>query len=145
MCRISGVSRAGCGGDLPDFEGARQAAAKSNFRAVVPFVEHTVSEINAFADVVPLLRERGWKLIKAPEGTQFVTGSPDFAPGGRRSREDAIGLKLKGMEVVFPISPALAMIGANESEDGKTEATAEQVASVYGASIFNFQKRVYSL
>ena len=92
-----------------------------------------------------MLRERGWVVVSAPEGSQFVTGDHPVSLIWSEPKKAPIGLKLKGTEVVFAISPKLAVIGAYELEDGQVDFTAEQVASLNGTTILNSQRQVYSL
>ena len=132
-------------GDLPDYEEVKKNYNENDFEAVVPVVEHIVSEVNLFEHVLPLLRERKWVLVSAPEGSQFVTGDHPVSLIWNEPKKAPIGLKLKGTEVVFPISPNVAVVGAYELEDGEAEFTAEQVADLNGTTILNSQRQIYAL
>jgi Protein of unknown function (DUF4238) len=131
-------------GDLPDFEEVKKSYNENNFKALVPVVEHIISEVDLFEHIMPLLRERGWVVVSAPSGSQFVTGDHPVSLMWSEPKKVPIGLKLKGTEVVFPISPGLAVVGAYELKDGHEEGTAEQIASINGTTILNSGRQVYA-
>jgi hypothetical protein len=54
------------------------------------------------------------------------------------------GLKLKGTEFLFPISPHLAALGAYELENAECDITEEEVASCNGTIILHSQRQVYA-
>ena len=55
------------------------------------------------------------------------------------------GLALSNTEIVFPISPALAVIGAFEIENGEQDVNDVAVASLNGAIIAYAERQVYAL
>lgn len=132
-------------GELPDFEDVKKNYNEKDFKAVIPVVEHLISEVDLFNHVMPLLRERGWVVVKAAEGSQFVTGDHPVSLMWSEPKRAPIGLKLKGTEVIFPISPTLAVIGAYEIKDGQADFTGEQVAPLNGTTILNSQRQIYAL
>lgn len=54
------------------------------------------------------------------------------------------GLKHKGTEILFPISPGLAVIGAYELENAEADLTEEEVAASNGTIAIFAQRQVYA-
>jgi len=106
-------------------------------------------ELQLFDKVLPLLFERGWHLLRAPASSAgFITSDHPFSlfwsdPKMRRGPYGP-GLGLPNTEIVFPVSPRLAVIGAFELSDGAREVTEEVVASINGATVATAQRQVYS-
>jgi hypothetical protein len=53
-------------------------------------------------------------------------------------------LGLKGTEIVFPISPRLAVLGAFEIEEGHADATPLMVAEMNGTIALFAERQVYA-
>jgi hypothetical protein len=56
----------------------------------------------------------------------------------------AFGAKTRGTEIIFPLSPKLAVVGAFELENGEADVDEETVASANGTIILNAQRQVYA-
>jgi Protein of unknown function (DUF4238) len=54
------------------------------------------------------------------------------------------GLRLRGTEILFPVSPQLAVVGAYELEDGEADISEEQVASANGTIALFAERQVYA-
>lgn len=130
---------------VPGYEGVKKAYNENSIKAVVPVIEHIQSEMDTFDHVLPLLAERRWVLVKAPDSASFVTGDHPVSLSWSEPKRGPIGLKHRGTEIFFPISPKLAVVGAYELEDGVADVTETQVASANGTTILNAQRQVYSL
>jgi hypothetical protein len=132
-----------------DYKSVKESYNPADYKVEVPNEDHIVTEMNTFDHILPLLFERKWVLASAPEGSGgLVTcdhpvclswSEPDPKRGRLRP-----GLKLKGTEVLFPLSSTLAMVGAFELENGEYEFDEEQVASANGTIILNAQRQIYA-
>jgi hypothetical protein len=132
-----------------DYEKVKRDYNPSDYKIEVPNVENIRTEMETFDHILPLLFARKWVLVKAPEGSAgFITSDhpvclmwsePDPARGNRGP-----GLKHKGTEILFPISPSLADIGAYELENGEADFTEEQVAASNGTIALFAQRQVYA-
>lgn len=72
-------------------------------------------EMNAFDKMLPVLHERTWSLIIAPEdGPEFITSDHPVALTFKNDRLGPIGLATKGTELFFPLTRNLGMYGAHE-------------------------------
>jgi hypothetical protein len=120
-----------------------------HYRIEVPNEENIRTEMGTFDHALPLLFDRKWVLLKAPmDSPGFVTCDHPVSliwsePDPKR-RNFRIGLKHKGTEILFPISPHLAIVGAYELENGECDVTEEQVASCNGTTILNSHRQVYA-
>jgi hypothetical protein len=121
----------------------------ADYKTEVANEEHIRTEMQTFDHILPLLFERKWALVKAPEGSQgFITSDHPVClmwsePDPKRGRL-RVGLKHKGTEILFPISPKLAVVGAYEIEDGVYEFDEEDVASFNGTIALHAQRQVYA-
>jgi hypothetical protein len=131
--------------------------ANTNYDAMKQFAEkgYTVEvanerlirlEFNTFDKILPLIFRRGWVLVKAPEDSGgFVTSDHPFCLTWSEPRvHRRIGLGLKNTEIVFPLSPRLAVVGAFELQDGEHEASADLVAEMNGTIIAFAERQVYA-
>jgi hypothetical protein len=147
----SQVKRAQAGGFMAkdadtDYEKIKQSCKPEDFTVEVPNEAHIVSEMQTFDHALPFLFERKWVLVKAPEDSPgFVTCDHPVSliwserPPGRRP----LGLRSPGTEILFPITPKLAAVGAFELENGEAAFTDEEVASANKTTILNAQRQVY--
>jgi hypothetical protein len=55
-----------------------------------------------------------------------------------------LGLKLRGTEILFPIAPDLAVVGAYELGNGEHDFNEEQVASSNGTILLHSRRQVYA-
>ena len=132
-----------------DYDTLKKGFNPDDYKIVVPNEENIRVEMDTFDHILPLLFDRKWVLAKAPEGSAgFITSDhpvclmwsePDPNRGNRGP-----GLKHKGTEILFPISPNLAVIGAYELENGEADLTEEEVASSNGTIALFAQRQVYA-
>jgi hypothetical protein len=107
-------------------------------------------EMQVFENTLPLLFRRGWRLLRAPgRSGGFITSDHPFtlmwSDPKMRGGFYGPGLALPNTEIVFPISPALAVIGAFEIENGEQDVNDVAVASLNGATIAYAKRQVYAL
>jgi hypothetical protein len=134
---------------VTDFDTVKKDYRPDDYRIEVPNVENIRVEMDTFDHILPLLFERRWLLAKAQEGSGgFITSDhpvcltwsePDPARGNRGP-----GLKHRGTEILFPISPSLAILGAYEVENAEVDLTHEEVASFNGTIALFAQRQVYA-
>jgi hypothetical protein len=118
-----------------------------DYKAVLPVAAHVISEMDTFDHALPLLFERKWVLMKAPEQSPgFITCDHPVCLSWSEPQKVRLplGLKTKGTEILFPISPGLAVVGAFELDDGEADVNDAEVASANGTIILNAQRQVYS-
>jgi Protein of unknown function (DUF4238) len=124
-------------------------ANPDDYRLEVANEEHIRTEMHVFDHILPGLFDRKWVLVKAPQGSPgFVTSDHPVClywsePDPKRGRISP-GLKHKGTEIIFPISPDLAVVGAYELENGVADFTDEEVASFNGTIALHAQRQVYA-
>jgi Protein of unknown function (DUF4238) len=132
-----------------DYEKMKAFVREGAFKIETPTEQHIVLEMSAFDAILPHLFGRGWMLVEAPKSSGgFVTSdhpvclmwsAPPTGPGIR-----PIGLGLRGTEIVFPVSPRIAAIGAFELDDGVHRADEAMVASINGTIIAFAERQVYA-
>jgi Protein of unknown function (DUF4238) len=132
-----------------DYDKMKRDYNPGDYKIEVSNVENIRNEMETFDHILPLLFERKWLLANAPEGSAgFITSDhpvclmwsePDPIRGNRGP-----GLKHKGTEILFPISPSLAVIGAYDLENGEADLTEEEVAASNGTIALFAQRQVYA-
>lgn len=132
-----------------DYDKLKRDYKSEDYKIEVPNIENIRTEMDTFDHILPLLFARNWVLMKAPEDSAgFITSDHpvclywserDPARGNRGP-----GLKHKGSEILFPISPSLAVIGAYELENAEADLTEEEVASANGTIAVFAQRQVYA-
>jgi hypothetical protein len=130
-----------------DYETIKKTYKPEDLKAVIPNEAQIVGEMDQFDHALPLLFDRKWVLGKAAaDSAGFVTCDHPVSLTWSEPQpvRRPLGLKTKGTEILFPVSPRFAVVGAYELEDGKMDFTAEQVASANGTTILNAQRQVYS-
>jgi hypothetical protein len=129
-----------------DYEKMKSFFEKGEYNIEVSTNRHIALEMGTFDRILPLLFERRWVIIRAsPECAGFITSHHPVCliwsePRGRIP----IGLGLRGTEVVFPISPRLAVLGAYEIEEGDADATPLLVAEMNGTIALFAERHVYA-
>jgi hypothetical protein len=110
---------------------------------------HVHQEIRLFDKTLPLLFKRGWQLLRAPKTSAgFITSDHPsclmWSTPRQRGGLYGPGLGLTGTELIFPVSPRLAVIGSFEIPDGEIDVGDEIVTSINGAVITMTERQVYS-
>jgi hypothetical protein len=106
-------------------------------------------EMRVFDKILPLIFERGWILLRAPENSGgFITSDHPFClfwtDPKRRGGFHPPGLGLRGTEIRFTISPRLALVGAFELKNGDVDVSEESVAGVNGGVFALAEAQVYT-
>jgi len=132
-----------------NYEKMKAFVREGEFSVETPTEQHITLEMETFDKILPYLFGRGWMLVKASEKSGgFVTSDhpvcliwsdPPTGPGIR-----PIGLGLRGTEIVFPIFPRFAAIGAFELQGGDFDADEALVASINGTIIAFAERQVYA-
>ncbi len=132
-----------------DYDKLKKSYNPDDYKIEVPNVENIRTEMETFDHILPLLFERKWVLAKAPEGSAgFISSDHPVClmwsePNPARANRGP-GLKHKGTEILFPISPSLAVIGAYELENAEADLTEEEVAASNGTIAVFAQRQVYA-
>jgi hypothetical protein len=131
-----------------NYEDVKRGVENKDHQVQIPIEDHLLSEIHVFDHALPLLFERKWVLLRAtPDSKGFITCDHPVSliwsePTAARR---PLGLKTTGTEILFPISPELAVVGAFELENGVHESDKIQVASCNGTTILNSNRQVYAI
>ena len=108
---------------------------------------HLKREVSSFDKLLPCFFARRWTVLNAPPMSGgFVTSdhpvcllwsrpTPTHRPPGHA---------LEGTEVVFPLSPRLALIGVYEGGGGEVKVTDDQIAIVNGIIAAHAEWHVYA-
>jgi hypothetical protein len=89
------------------FEPEPKVGNKANARKA----HHASMITTAPEDLAPLLVEKVWLLLQADERNPFLLGDQPFARFNEacKSVRGTLGLRSKGVQIYFPLSPALAL------------------------------------
>jgi hypothetical protein len=131
------------------YEQVKKFALEANFSVSVPRERHIQIELETFNKMLPILLERKWVLLRAPEDSGgFITSDHPVVltwsnPAMHRGFYGP-GFGLTGTEVFFPISTRLAVVGAFELEEATINVHPNVVAVLNGAQIAYAQRQVYA-
>jgi hypothetical protein len=129
------------------YEMMKRFIEEDNYRVEVTTDHHISLEFDVFDKVLELFFERKWILLHAlPQTGGVVTSDHPLRLGWSKPMKgrNPPGHGLKGTEVLFPLSPKLALAGAFEFQEGaEFHLTEERVASVNSAIIANAEWRVF--
>jgi hypothetical protein len=130
-----------------DHDKMKASYKPEDYKAALPVAEHVLSEMDTFDHALPLLFERKWVLMKAPEDSPgFITCDHPVCLtwSEPQNMRRPLGLTTKGTEILFPISPKLAVVGAFELDNGEANINDEDVASANGTIILNAHRQIYA-
>jgi hypothetical protein len=132
-----------------DYEKMKAFVGGGEYRVETSTERHITLEMGTFDKILPLLFRRGWVLVRAPTDCGgFVTSDHPACLTWSEPRKglgiNPPGLGLRGTEIVFPISPRIAAIGAFELEDKVADVDAETVADINGTIVAFAQRQVYA-
>src|SRR5258708_29823108 len=99
--------------------------------------------------ILLLAYKRGWLVLRAPASSAgFITADHPvclfWSEPKMRGGFHGPGLGLPGTELLFPISPRLALVGAFELSDGVRDIGPDHVAGFNGGVISLAQPQVYA-
>jgi Protein of unknown function (DUF4238) len=106
-------------------------------------------EMRVFDKILPLIFQRGWILLRAPEHSAgFITSDHPFclfwSDPKQRGGFYPPGLGLRGTEITFTISPRLALVGAFEFKNDEVDVSEDSVAGINGGVIALAEAQVYA-
>jgi hypothetical protein len=105
-------------------------------------------EARTFDKLLPHIFRRGWALLKAPRDSGgFITSDHPVCLTTVRGKPGIAyrpGYGLRNTEVLFPISPKLAVVGAFEIDDGEIEIDEDMVAGFNGTVAAFAERQVYA-
>jgi hypothetical protein len=128
------------------YEEMKAFVERKDYTVSVPTETHIQLEAGTFEKVLQTMFERKWVLLKAPKTSGgFITSDHPVCltysqPRGRIP----IGYGLRNTEVIFPISPGLAVVGAFELEHGEMEIDEGLTAQFNGTVAVFAERQVYS-
>lgn len=150
----SQVKRVREAGGLPEsnnisYEEMKRFVEDGEYELTLDNTYQVGQEMRVFDKILPLIFERGWMLLRAPENSGgFVTSDHPFClfwtDPKRRGGFYPPGLGLQGTEIRFTISPRLALVGAFELKNGDIDVSEESVAGVNGGVIALAEAQVYA-
>lgn len=128
------------------YEDMKTFVERKDYTITVPTERHIQLEAGTLEIVLQTMFDRKWVLLKAPKASGgFVTSDHPVCltysqPRGRV----AVGYGLKNTEVLFPISPDLAMVGAFGLKHGEAEVDENVIARFNGTVAMYAERQVYS-
>jgi hypothetical protein len=129
-----------------DYQAMRDFVRDGAFTIEVPNEHQLATEIDGIDHILPLLVERRWVLLVAPEGSGgFITSDHPVClmwsnPDARAKSFHGPGFGLKNTQVIFPISTSLAMVGTFEGNPGVMSPNENFVAAING-TVAHFAER----
>lgn len=135
--------------DVADYEGMKQFIAKGEYTVQVETTGQLQRELKLFNEILPLIFQRKWMLLKAPSGsTGFITSDHPmclmWSDPKLRGGFYSPGLGLRNTQIVFPISNELVAIGAFEIKDAEVDADELLIAQVNGSIALHSMRQVYA-
>lgn len=109
---------------------------------------HIKLEIELFDKVLPSFFQRRWMVLSASERSGgFITSDhPVCLMWSDPDRQGVFppGHRLKGTQIVFPLSPKIALLGAFDALDGTLAISDEHVAAINSAVAAHAEWQVYA-
>jgi hypothetical protein len=128
------------------YEEMKRFVGRDEYTVSVPTERHIQLEASVFEKVLRTMFDRKWVLLRAPSASGgFITSDHPVCltysqPRGR----EPIGFGLKNTEVLFSISPRLAVVGAFELEHGEADVDEDLIARFNGTVAMYAERQVYS-
>jgi hypothetical protein len=135
---------AGSWNDAITFEDVQGMLADASFP--LPKELGIVAEIDQHDHLTEILWNRKWQIVTAKDGTFVTTDEPvclrwtDGHPHGGLLP----GFSLMETEIIFPLSPTLALRGSFEGTEDVIEADADTVGTINSLTISNAHNQVYA-
>ena len=131
------------------YEELKQFHEEGNYRIELDTGYHLQMEMKGVDAILPLLARRGWAFCRAPKDSGgFVTSdhpvSLIWAKGQNPGQFYSPGFGLPDTEIVFPLSPRIALLGAFEIADSVHEINEAMVAGVNACTINFATRQVYA-
>jgi hypothetical protein len=132
------------------YEDVKKLIDENGYEVTMPTERHIQLELDNFNRLLPILLERNWMLLKAADGSGgFITSDHPvvlmWADPKMRGGPYGPGFGMKGTQVIFPISPRLAVSGAFEFKPGTVIEIGEvDVAALNGIQVAYSERQVYA-
>jgi hypothetical protein len=131
------------------YEEMKHFVESGNYTMSLRTERHIQLEAGSFEKVLPFMFRRKWILLKtAKDSGGFITSDHPvcLTYTGPRSEGFAArpGFGLRNTEVLFPISPGLAVVGAFEVQDGEAKIDEEMTAQFNGTIASFAERHVYA-
>lgn len=130
------------------YQDLKRFVEEDEYTVHLPSTGHIKYELGAFDSLLETFFARRWVVLHAPAETGWLITCDHpvrLAWSEPESRRFPPGHGLRGTEVLFPLSPKLALAGAFEFEEGQElTLSAYSVASVNSAIVANAEWQVYA-
>jgi hypothetical protein len=131
------------------YEEMKKFVESGNYTMSLRTERHIQLEAGSFEKVLPFIFRRKWILLKvAKEAGGFITSDHPVCLTYTGPRAEGFaarpGFGLQNTEVLFPISPGLAVVGAFEAQDGEAEIDEEMTAQFNGTVASFAERHVYA-
>jgi hypothetical protein len=135
-------------GGSATYQDVRDAVAQG-FRIELPPEYHTDIELGVYDKLLDTFFRRRWVVLRAPRDSGgFITSDHPlcltWSEQSRRESPYPPGFGVPGTEVLVPLSPNVALVGAFELENDEVELTHEGVVGCNGAIIAHAEWQVYA-
>ena len=135
--------------DDVSFEQMQSAVREKRIVPGVNREELIGQEIKLWRDILPILENRQWSLLKAePDAGEFITADRPFNLRTKRDEADLNiyrpGLGTLETTLTLPISPTLMMIGSFEEGGAELNLTRPQVAAFNLGTFTSASRQIYA-
>jgi hypothetical protein len=115
--------------DVP-YEKVRDFVRNRAFEIVFPHGYHVGHEFAGQDAVLRTMLERRWALVRAPEGTEFLTNDRPACLLPNSPTRQPLGFGMKNTTVLLPVTATLLAMGTFDGLEGTFEARREHVATL---------------
>lgn len=128
------------------FEDARRFVREANYNIEFHPQGNLRAELHAIDAVLPLLGQRVWSVLVAPDdGPEFICSDHPVALTWKGGRSGPIGYGLKETEVFFPLSRRVGFYGVYEDPINQVVVCKPgNVATMNRRVVWNAERHVYS-
>lgn len=114
-----------------EIERARQFLRSEDYALEIDPAYSLRMMLKLATDVAPMLFRTRWRILEAPEGSQFLTSDAPFVmvtTDRDVPRFYGVGLATPGMEAIFPLSPTKLLLMSLHHPEGTEVISPERVA-----------------
>jgi len=127
-----------------DGESVRKAILENEFAVSLTREAHLDSELKLAMQLLPILGQRRWNILKAKDGKFITSDRPIALFWDDYMKSEPLGLAVIGTRLFFPLSPKLAICGGLEFRDSTFELDSKRVANMNGRTILNAGRQVFA-